>query len=458
MSTSIEAEFPGVEAAYAHFQAARSTEFFLCINTARIPLGVLARPGQFLYSTAGMNSASQFYSVEANFNERMLAPNAFSQNVLTDLLQMPGRGYTRWRDALTRVPMFSRIRKCEGLVDRDLAFEAVLDECKWLDNPTAMRKSLRDTDPYLGIYAPSPTLSSTVVLTAVPVQMPSFDLHFPVSIPQSVSIQQFAAFWAAIRTQFAQKTAAALTVTQVAMGDQYSVVFFGPPEQETTSQGCTRGCVASSGACEAPDRLKERRPEFSIGQLKKWRICPVGSSFEFSAIWRSIAALSEPSAPSRLEPMVLSLVNGSALPKSIHDFWRDKWSSQFKGRMSSPVGCTFARPSPLDHSFSEASIEVFISGDASDFFRLLFQPTICRLEQIRYVEHSRASDCIEIKVDVPPNTSEPSRKSVKMQSPGWEHFEVPANFPEDVHPANRLTPSQWEQLFTDRENGIVFDA
>ncbi len=457
VSTSIEVDFPGVTEAYNHFQAAGSTDFFLCINTARIPLRHFKYPEDFLYSTSGATVSSRFYSVEANCSMGMWGPNAFSQNVLTELLQTPDRRDNAWRHALARVPMFSRVRKCEGLVDQHLAFEAVLKECPWLENEVSIRDPFSRTAPYLGIYAPSPTQGSGGG-TAAPVQMPSFDLHFPVTISKTVSIQQFAAFWNAIRTQFAQKTAAALNITPNVSGHEYSVVFFGPPEQTTKSTGCMRHCAALHAACETVDCMTEAAPAFSIGRLRKWRIRPISSRFEFSAIWRSIAVLAEPDALNRLEPMVLSLSGATAHPKSLRDFWRDRWISHLAGQTSSPGGCTFARPTLPAEGSSIAAIDVYISGDASDFFRLLFQPIICRREQIRYGGHSRTADTIEITVDIPPNTPEPSRRTKKMASNGWEHFEVPENFQTDIHPASRMTPSEWEQLFTDTEKGIVFRA
>lgn len=451
MSMLIEDTYPGVMAAYDHFQAALSTEFFLCINTARIPLDKLDYPSKVAYSPSGMTGSSPYYSVQAYCDKGIGAPNQFSQEVLTYLLSSPSTTFCPWREALSRVPMFSLIRKCEGLVDRHLAFDAVLNDCLWLKSQAGISKTFAEANPFLGIYAPSPISSHSTGSRTVFVQMPSFDVHFPVKISKDVTVDQFARFWSSIRTHFAQKTAVALTKTATSSGDEYSVVFYGPPEQTTTSPGCVMSCRASGRMCEAVG-MKEAHPEFSIGKLKKWRILPSSGELNYNAIWRSIAVLASPVPSGGLEPPVLSLTGGIANPVSLHDFWEARWSGNSE---SSPAGCTFTRPS-LDINSATTSIEVFISGNAADFFRLLFQPVICRQEQIRYLSHKRTTDCIEICVDIPSNTKEPSSKSQKMLQTGWGKFHAPSNYPTDIHPANSLTPQQWEALFTDSNEGIVF--
>ncbi len=156
---------------------------------------------------------------------------------------------------------------------------------------------------------------------------------------------------------------------------------------------------------------------------------------------------------SSAQPMVLDMVADVAHPISISEYWQRKWQQDRNQPESQPTGCTFARPGQSSRDIQ--NLEIFIAGDASGFFRLLFQPIICNRDQFVYLSHQRISQTVQIDVAIPPDIAEPAMSAVPLRKAGWEKFYVPTNVPAELHPAASLTPQLWDQLFESRQLGIV---
>lgn len=453
MSSMEDLRISGLQEAFELFQRSEETQLFLCINSYRIPVDPRIFPEKYTHSTMGTAEHSGFYSVGTLTPDTLKATNIFSAQVLADILDSGSSTATSWKKKLCEVPLFSTTRRCEGIVDPGHALARIFMDVPTLAEMLPDPEEILAGDPYLGIYAPSP--SSRDVGTVESPRMPSFDVHFPVVIPKGMTIDLFAKLWKEVRRRFAQKTVVGFVECVDDSSVSQHAVFFGPPENSTSANDCIYGCSTFESLCEAEGRYTESPPEFSSSLMKKWKLTPSSGDFNYSALWKSIATLSEPHSDSEsCEPSVLDPYGNVPKPLSLQEFWQRKWNRDRVNGNTSPTGCTFAKPS-AGNALGQAELDLFICGDSSDFFRLLFQPIVCRQEQLLYLSHQRLPSQITIKVDVPPQIGQPSKRAVPLSFAGWEKFRVPASLPGNIHPASRMTPVEWDGLFSNSTTGVV---
>ena len=310
-----------------------------------------------------------------------------------------------------------------------------------------------EAEPYLGIYAPAPHSLSTTV------ELPSFDIHFPLLLNPMLDKSSFEDAWAKIRECFKQEAIAAIVTLA---GDDKRMIFYGPPSdgnkelsacQEKTQCALrdSRSTICGSGS------IKESKPIFSTGKLNTWILNWADPTrCDYRAIWRSIETLAiGRQTVDTLEPQVVVNLGGKYDLLSVGDFWRQRWSNGATLLDSTPVGCTFARPT------NDASgVSLDICGTPSDFFRLLFQPTICRNEQLIYKAHNRRGTHVEITMDIPGQTQPAGKQKTLSLSGAWPQMSVPINFGDDLHPALQFatvgkTVSDWQGLFDSIISGLL---
>ena len=452
-----QVETAGLQEAYDLFKASESAELLLCLTTQRIPLGSGTFPQDFVPSEyraaprGGGNGHSGYHSVAAGSDADYAAISA-TKNCLRDVIF--NGGSTKWRTSLAEIRFFFERHSCRGLVNPTAAIDRLMKEHPktgelFADKPYQCLKA----EPYLGIYAPAPHSFSTTV------ELPSFDIHFPLLLKPTLDQSSFEDAWAKIREGFRQEAIAAIVTLQ---NDDKHMIFYGPPSDGNKK---LNACQEKSQCAlrDSPSKIcgsgsiQESKPIFSTGKLNTWILNWADPTrCDYRAIWRSIETLAiGRQTVGTLEPQVVVNQGGKYELLSVGDFWSQRWSTGATLPDSTPVGCTFARPT------NDASgVSLDICGTPSDFFRLLFQPTICRNEQLIYKTHNRRKTHVEITIDIPRQTQPAKKQRTLSLNGNWPQMSVPQNFADELHPALQFatvgkTVSDWQDLFDTADEGLL---
>ncbi len=269
---------------------------------------------------------------------------------------------------MAEIRFFFERHSCRGLVNPRAAIERIIANhsatSDWFGDKHY--QSL-EGEPYLGIYAPAPhSLSDTV-------ELPSFDIHFPLSLKSTLGQSDFAAAWEKIRDGFKQEAIAAIVTLQ---NDEKHMIFYGPPsdnsKQLSVCQENTECALKGSSEqiCGAGD-ITESQPIFTTGKLHTWMLrWSNPGRRDYRAIWRSIETLAiGQQTAGALEPRVVVNLGGRNELLSVREFWKQRWSTGASNLGSTPVGCTFARPTD-----DESGVSLDICGAPSDVG--LFSPAV----------------------------------------------------------------------------------